>query len=133
MKSSIAIAAAVSAATVVQPSLAAARPGHASYLAQVATYRSAQGFSAVVGDKRFTGFFIAKPGACRVTLIVSRADDEQLRQAPQRLEFALGAANVIQISAGGGQALGVACTAEADTVKVASLHRAAAAETAQND
>jgi hypothetical protein len=77
----------------------------------------------VVAGKRFTGFFTSRHEACRVTLIVSDAGDEALVTAPQRLEFELGAAQVFSIAATAQEALGIACTVDADAIKVTKLRR----------
>jgi hypothetical protein len=53
----------------------AAAQDHAAYLASVATYKPMAGFSHVVGNKRFVGYFLAVPDLCRVTVFEAIADD----------------------------------------------------------
>lgn len=99
------------------------RRPHNPYVAQTFTYRPMEGFSRVVADKRFTGFFTAARGACSVSLILSQADDEALRTPIQRIRFELGATQVADIAANDREALGIACSVDADALEVAALSR----------
>ncbi len=56
-----------------------------------------------------------------MTLVVSEKDDETLAVAPIRIAFAVPAADVAEIATGDGGAIRVACTADADQVKVATF------------
>ena len=100
------------------PAPAAARD-HAAYLASVATYKPMAGFSHVVGNKRFVGYFLAAPDLCRVTVFEAIADDVALVVPPNRLEIDIKAADRAELDAGEGAALAIACTAGADAIKVA--------------
>lgn len=125
MKSYVAIAA-VALATGTALAATAAADGarsHDRHLAQTGTYRPIEGFSRVVAGKRFSGFFTSARGACSVSLIISQADDEGLRTPVQRMQFELSATQGVDISADQREALGMACSVDADALKVASLRR----------
>jgi hypothetical protein len=97
----------------------AAEGGHWAYLQSVSTYRPMAGFNHVVGPTRFVGYFLSGPDRCRVTVFTAAADDEALVQPPRRIEFDLAAGGRNEIPAGDGSALAIACTADADAIKVA--------------
>jgi hypothetical protein len=110
------------AATTVLAAPAHAGPtGHAALLASVTSYKPMQGFNQIVGDKRFVGYFLAEGGACSVTVFTALADDERLVVAPQRASFTIKAADRAELSAGHGDALGIACTVDADRIVLAPL------------
>src|SRR5579871_747414 len=92
---------------------------HAAYLGSVSTYKPMAGFNHVIGPTRFVGYFLSGPDRCRVTVITAAADDEELVQAPRRIEFDLAAGGRNEIPAGEGSALAIACTADADEIKLA--------------
>jgi hypothetical protein len=92
---------------------------HAAYLASVATYKPMAGFNHVVGNKRFVGYFLAAPDLCRVTVFQAMADDEALVVPPRRLAIDIKAADRAELDAGEGAALAIACTADADAIKIA--------------
>jgi hypothetical protein len=100
------------------PAPATARD-HAAYLASVATYKPLAGFNHVVGNRRFVGYFLAAPDLCRVTVFEAIADDEALVVPPNRLEIDIKAADRAELDAGEGAALAIACTADADAIKIA--------------
>ncbi len=100
------------------PAPATARD-HAAYLASVATYKPMAGFNHVVGQTRFVGYFLAAPDLCRVTVFEAIADDEALVVPPRRLDFDIKAADRVELEAGEGAALAIACTADADAIKIA--------------
>jgi hypothetical protein len=77
------------------------------------------GFNHVVGNKRLVGYFLAAPDLCRVTLFQAMADDEALVVPPRRLEIDIKAADRAELDAGDGAALAIACTADADAIKIA--------------
>jgi hypothetical protein len=93
--------------------------GHWAYLQSVSTYKPMAGFNHVVGPTRFVGYFLSAPDRCRVTVLTAAADDEVLVQPPRRIEFDLAAGGRNEIPAGDGSALAIACTADADAIKVA--------------
>jgi hypothetical protein len=95
---------------------------HAEHLASVATYRPMQGFNHVVGTKRFVGYFLPSKDVCSVTVMLAIADDERLATPPQRIQIEIPAAGRSEVAADGGDALGIACTVDADAIKVAPLH-----------
>jgi hypothetical protein len=105
-------------ATLALPAPATARD-HAAYLASVATYKPMAGFNHVVGNKRFVGYFLAAPDLCRVTVFEVIADDVALIVPPNRLEIDVKAADRAELDAGEGAALAIACTADADAIKIA--------------
>jgi hypothetical protein len=106
----------------------AAEGGHWDYLQSVSTYKPMAGFNHVVGPTRFVGYFLSGPDRCRVTVFTAAADDDALVQPPRRIEFDLAAGGRIEISAGDGSALAIACTADADAIKVAPQRLPIAAE-----
>jgi hypothetical protein len=92
---------------------------HAAYLAFVATYKPMAGFNHVVGNKRFVGYFLAAPDLCRVTVFEAIADDVALIVPPNRFEIDIKSADRVELDAGEGAALAIACTADADAIKIA--------------
>jgi hypothetical protein len=102
----------------IAPAVAAER-GHWRYWASVSTYMPMADFNHVVGPTRFVGYFLAGPDRCRVTVFMAAADDEALVRPPRRFEFDVAAGGRNEIPAGGGSALAIACTADADAIKVA--------------
>src|ERR1700679_3566304 len=63
------------------------------YLASVATYGPMAGFTKVVGDTRFVGYFLAAPDRCDVPVFQAPAGDDRLAAPARRM--------IIQIAAGG--------------------------------
>jgi hypothetical protein len=108
-------------ASVMQPGFASDNT-HAAYLASVSTYKPMAGFNHVVGPTRFVGYFLQAPGLCRVTVFKAGADDEALISPPERVEIDIAAAGRRELAAGDGSALAVACTADADAIKIAPQH-----------
>jgi len=92
---------------------------HADYLASVATYKPMAGFNHVVEGKRFVGYFIAAANTCEVTVFQANADDERLLTPPTRTVLAIAAGDRAELSAGAQSALAIACTADADFIKIA--------------
>jgi hypothetical protein len=97
----------------------AAENGHWAYLESVSTYRPMARFNHVVGPTRFVGYFLTRPGRCLITVFTAAADDEALVQPPHRIDFDLAAGGRNEIPAGDGSALAIACTADADLIKIA--------------
>ena len=95
---------------------------HVDYLHSVATYKPMQGFNHVVGSKRFVGYFMPTGNTCSVTVMLAIADDERLATPPQRIQIEIPGASRSDIAAGGGNALAIACTVDADAIKVAPMH-----------
>jgi hypothetical protein len=108
-------------ASLLQPGLAADNT-HAAYLASVSTYKPIADFDHVVGSTRFVGYFLQGPGLCRVTVFKAWADDEALVSPPERLTIDIAAAGRSELAAGDGSALAIACTADADAIKIAPQH-----------
>ncbi|MGB9164426.1 MAG: hypothetical protein WCC41_08265, partial [Rhodomicrobium sp.] len=48
---------------------------HSTYAASVATYKPIQGFSYVVGSRRFVGYFVIANNGCALTVINAPAGD----------------------------------------------------------
>jgi hypothetical protein len=105
-----------------EPSLAAEN-SHWSYLASVSTYKPLAGFNHVVGPTRFVGYFLASPDHCRVTVFQAAANDEALLTPPTRAEISIGAGGRAELDAGDGSALAIACTVDADAIKIAPQRR----------
>ena len=108
------------------PFAASAQEGvrHSAYTASVATYKPIQGFSHVVGSRRFAGYFVMANDGCAVAVIDATAGDDRLIDSPRRRQIAIPAAGRIEVQAGRGRALGVGCTADADAIKVVALEAA---------
>ena len=113
LKSILAAAAMLSAA-----SATFAAP-HSEITRTVATYKPMAGFNHVVGDTRFIGYFLAGPDRCDVTVFTSRADDEALTVPARRSLFQIAAGGRNEIEAGPDSALAIACSIDADVIKVA--------------
>ena len=111
----------VAFASLIQPTFAAA-DNHAAYLASVSTYKQMVGFKHVVGPTRFIGYFLKGPDGCRVTVFTSAADDEAFVAPPKVVEINIVAAGRAELPAGDGSALAIACTADADLIKIAPQH-----------
>ena len=94
---------------------------HSAYVASVATYKPIQAFSHVVGSRHFVGYFVTAKDACSVTVINAAADDDRLTETPQRQTIVIPAADRTEVKADHGKALGIACTADADAIKVVPL------------
>jgi len=92
---------------------------HRALVASVATYKPLAGFNHVVGKARFVGFFLSAPGLCDVTVFEAVADDESLAAPPLRVEYKIAAGGREEIDAGDGAALAIACTIDADAIKIA--------------
>ena len=101
----------------------AAENNHWEYLASVATYKPMAGFNHVVGPTRFVGYFLPGPNLCRVTIFQAGANDEALVVPPHRIAIDIQAAGRVEFPAGDGSALAIACTADADVIKIAPQRR----------
>ena len=98
---------------------AAAAGSHADAMKQVATYKPMAGFNHVVGDMRFVGYFLQGPDRCDVTVFEARAEDDRLTVPPRRLVLQIAAADRSELEAGPDSALAIACTVDADAIKIA--------------
>ena len=78
------------------------------------------GFNHVVSQKRFVGYFLAAPDLCGVTVFEAIANDEALVVLPRRLDIDTKAADRAELDAGEGPALSIACTTDADAIKIAA-------------
>jgi len=94
---------------------------HSAYTASVATYKPIQGFSHVVGSRHFVGYFVMAKDGCAVTVINATAGDDRLIESPRRQKIAIPAGGRTEVQADHGKALGIACTADADAIKVVAL------------
>jgi len=92
---------------------------HSALFASVATYRSMAGFNHVVGKARFVGYFRSAPDRCDLTVFQAVADDESLATPPRRFEFTIAAGGRAELDAGDGAALAIACTIDADSIRIA--------------
>ncbi len=105
-----------------EPSLGAEN-NHWTYLASVATYKPLAGFNHVVGPTRFVGYFLGAAGHCKVTVFQAAANDEALLTPPSRAEINIDAGGRSELDAGDGSALAIACTVDADAIKIAPQRR----------
>jgi hypothetical protein len=96
---------------------------HSEYLASVATYKPMAGFNHVVGTTRFVGYFLQSAGACNVTVFEAAAYDEALVTPPRRIDIIILAGDRSEFDAGDGSALAIACTVDADAIKIAPQTR----------
>jgi hypothetical protein len=101
------------------PAALAAAGGHADRLASVATYKPMAAFNHVIEGVRFNGYFLAGPERCEVTLFQTRVDDESLTSTPRRLVLPIAAGDRSEIGVDPDHALAIACTADADAIKIA--------------
>ena len=106
----------------------AVEANHRAYLASVSTYRPMAGFNHVVGPTRFVGYFLPGLDSCRVTVLTAAADDEALVTPPRRIAFDLAAGGRTELPSRRRIALAIACTADADLIKVAPQRRPITAE-----
>ena len=106
----------------------AVEANHRAYLASVSTYRPMAGFNHVVGPTRFVGYFLPGLDSCRVTVLTAAADDEALLTPPRRIAFDLAAGGRTELPSRRRIALAIACTADADLIKVAPQRRPITAE-----
>ena len=106
----------------------AAEHNHWAYLASVATYKPMAGFNHVVGPTRFVGYFLSRPDRCLVTVFEAGADDEALIAPPRKFDIDIAAGGRSELDAGDSSALAIACTADADMIKIAPQHRPPAPE-----
>lgn len=83
----------------------------------VDSYKPYAGFSYVVEGKRMVGWFQTEGEACAVHVVLAEADDETLAVTPVRFVSDVAAGDVMHIEAGDG-ALSIACTIDADAIKV---------------
>jgi hypothetical protein len=81
------------------------------------------GFNHVVGSTRFVGYFLQQGGLCHVTVFKAAADDEALISPPERMQIDIAATGRSELAAGDGSALAIACTADADAIKIAPQHQ----------
>jgi hypothetical protein len=96
---------------------------HWGYLASVATYKPMAGFNHVVGPTRFVGYFLPAADRCLLTVFEAAANDEALVVPPRRIAIDIEATGRAEFPAGDGSALAIACTADADAIKIAPQHR----------
>ena len=94
---------------------------HSTYAASVATYKPIQGFSYVVGSRRFVGYFVIANNGCALTVINAPVGDDRLIESPRRRKIVIPAGGRTEVQADHGGALGIGCTADADAIKVVVL------------
>lgn len=91
----------------------------------VDSYKPYAGFSYVVEGKQMVGWFETEGEACAVHVVMAEAGDETLAVTPVRFVSDVAAGDVMNIEAGDG-ALSIACTIDADAIKVVVQTRPAA-------
>jgi hypothetical protein len=69
------------------------------------------------------GYLLQRPGLCEVTVLTAAADDEALVSPPERMKIDIAAAGRSELPAGDGSALAIACTADADAIKIAPQYQ----------
>jgi hypothetical protein len=101
---------------------------HAQLMRQVSSFKPMAGFNTTVGDIRFVGYFTTGSARCDVTVFEAAADDEALKVAPRRMVLQIAAGGRNEIDAGPDAALAIACTGDADALKLAPQARLRAAK-----
>lgn len=101
---------------------------HTALMRQVRSFKPMAGFNVVVGDARFVGYFVKGPDRCDVTVFQANADDEALAVKPRRMVLQIAAGGRNELYAGPDAALAIACTADADALKLARQGRVNAAK-----
>ncbi len=101
---------------------------HAQLMRQVRSFKPMAGFNVVIGGARFVGYFTPGPGRCDVTVFQAAADDEALSVAPRRMVLQIAAGGRNELDAGPDAALAIACTGDADALKLAPQARLRAAK-----
>jgi hypothetical protein len=84
----------------------------------VSTYKETAVFNQVVGDARFVGNFVAGPGRCDVTVFQTGADNTSLTPPLRRFVLPIAAGARGELGVGPKTALVIACTSDADEIKV---------------
>jgi hypothetical protein len=85
----------------------------------VSTYKETAVFNHVVGDARFVGNFVAGPGRCDVTMFLTRADNAALTPPLRRFVLPIAAGARSEFEVGPKSTFVIACTSDADEIKVA--------------
>jgi hypothetical protein len=85
----------------------------------VSTYKETAVFNHVVGDARFVGNFITGPGRCDVTMFLTGADNAALAPPLRRFVLPIAAGARSELEVGPKSTLVIACTSDADEIKVA--------------
>jgi hypothetical protein len=93
--------------------------GSADATHSVSTYKETAVFNHVVGDARFVGNFIAGPGRCDVTMFLTAADNAALTPPLRRFVLPIAAGARSELEVGPKSTLVIACTSDADEIKVA--------------
>lgn len=101
---------------------------HSGLMRQVQSVNPMAGFNVVVADMRFVGYFLKGPDRCDVTIFEAKADDEALNVLPRRMVLQIAAGGRSELDAGPDSALAVACSADADALKLAPQGRLNAAK-----
>ena len=107
---------------------AASAGDHSEIMRGVHSTKPMAAFNMVVGDARFVGYFVPGPDRCDVNVFQVSADDETLRVAPRRMVLEIAAGGRNELDAGPDAALAIACTADADALKLAPQRRFNAAK-----
>ena len=107
---------------------AASAEDHVALMHKVHSVKPLAGFTIVVGDARFVGYFVKGPDRCDVTVYQASADDEALTVKPRRMVLQIAAGGRNELDAGPDAALAIACTADADALKLAPQGRLNAAK-----
>jgi hypothetical protein len=85
----------------------------------VSTYKETAVFNHVVGDARFVGNFVAGPGRCDVTVFLTDADNAALTPPLRRFVLPIAAGARSELEVDPTSTLVIACTSDADEIKVA--------------
>jgi hypothetical protein len=93
----------------------------------VRNYKPFGAFNFVVGDTRFSGYFIPGPDRCDVDIKQADAGGETLAVRPRRMTFQIAAAGRNELDAGPDAVLAVACAEDARTLQFAPQNRFSAA------
>jgi hypothetical protein len=100
-------------------SVVALAQGSADVTRAVSTYKETAVFNHVVGVTRFVGNFVAGPGRCDVTVFQTGADNAALTPPMRRFVLPIAAGARGELGVGPKSALVIACTPDAEEIKVA--------------
>ncbi len=111
----------IAIATAIVPFAALSKDKSIHEHASVSTYKPIQGFSHIIGERHFVGYFVAAQNRCAVTVINATVGDDRNFEEPRRQKFELVAGARAEIKADHGKALGIGCSSDAQEITVVAL------------
>ena len=92
---------------------------HTDRSSSVARYNRVAAFNHLVPDSSLVGYFVATPARYDVTVFNARAGDEERAVLPTRMFLQIAAGAHSEIVSRPDEALAIACTGDADSLKIA--------------